>query len=169
MPRPHWRKMTWLLIIFSALMLIWIVAGANSANCSDQHGHYQQAKQAGCEAGTGIGIAALIILWFIGFMILSGIWFMTRPRGRDCPVCGELVKKGRTLCDNCGYDFTTGVTQRTVETGQAAVSSVPAVAAPARPQAIPAGWFPDPWRHATERYWDGNQWTGHIRGEVQEA
>ena len=32
-----------------------------------------------------------------------------------------------------------------------------AVAPPA-----PAGWYPDPWSQATQRYWDGAQWTGHT-------
>jgi Protein of unknown function (DUF2510) len=26
----------------------------------------------------------------------------------------------------------------------------------------PPGWYPDPWRHARTRYWDGRSWTGHV-------
>jgi hypothetical protein len=110
MPRPHWRKMTWVLIIFSALMLIWIIAGASATDCEDQVGQYQNAKEAGCEAGTAIGVGLLIFLWFIGFVVLGLIWLMTRPRGRDCPVCGELVKKGQTTCPKCGHDFAAAAT-----------------------------------------------------------
>lgn len=102
MPRPHWRKMTWVLIIFSALMLVWIIAGASSTNCGSET---TQAGKSGCEAGTGIGVGIIIFLWFLGFVVLSLIWFMTRPRGRDCPVCGEKVKRGQTKCQNCGHDF----------------------------------------------------------------
>jgi len=49
-----------------------------------------------------------VVLWFFGFIVLSLIWFMTRRKGRTCPHCGEDVKKGRTTCKNCGYDFTIG-------------------------------------------------------------
>jgi hypothetical protein len=30
------------------------------------------------------------------------------------------------------------------------------------PPPTPPGWYPDPWRRAVRRYWDGRQWTGHI-------
>jgi hypothetical protein len=26
----------------------------------------------------------------------------------------------------------------------------------------PAGWYPDPWGKAAQRWWDGRQWTGHT-------
>ena len=25
------------------------------------------------------------------------------------------------------------------------------------------GWFPDPWQPGSLRYWDGSEWTGHVR------
>ncbi|MEZ5216686.1 MAG: PrsW family glutamic-type intramembrane protease [Ilumatobacteraceae bacterium] len=28
-----------------------------------------------------------------------------------------------------------------------------------------AGWYPDPWRVAAWRWWDGRNWTGHVSGE----
>jgi hypothetical protein len=83
-PRPKkWyrlRKMTWALIIWSVLFLIWIISAGGSANCSDQAGRYQGAKQSGCEAGTGIAIVGLIVVWFMGFVVLSIIWYMSRPK-----------------------------------------------------------------------------------------
>jgi hypothetical protein len=78
--RPHWRKMTWALILWSALMLAWIISAGVGADCSEQVGHYQNAKQSGCEAGTGIAIAGLITLWFFGFVVGGLIWFMSRPK-----------------------------------------------------------------------------------------
>lgn len=106
--RPHWRKMTWVLIIFTALMAVLIIAGASSTDCADVG---DSAEQAGCES-TGIGVALLFFLWFFGFLILSIIWFMTRPKGRDCPVCGDKVKKGQTACAKCGYDFAAALQQQ---------------------------------------------------------
>jgi hypothetical protein len=68
----------------------------------------RETLNAASDVGTGIGVTLIFVLWFIGFIILSIIWFMTRRRGRMCPHCGEDVKKGRTTCKNCGYDFTIG-------------------------------------------------------------
>ena len=105
--RPHWRKMTWAIVIFTIVMFAWMIGGGSSAGseCNDVAGHYANAKQAGCETGTAIGVAALFALWFVGFVALSLIWFMTRPRGRDCPACGEKVDRGSTTCSACNFDL----------------------------------------------------------------
>jgi len=111
MGRPHWRKMTWAIVIFSALMLLWLIVGItsadNSSHCAQETSRFFSKSDctAARDVGTGIGAAIISTLWFIGFLVLSLIWFMTRPRGRDCPVCGEKVKKGRTTCSACSYDF----------------------------------------------------------------
>jgi len=165
MPRPYWRKMTWVLIIFTVIMFAWMIGGGISAgnSCNDYSGQYQSAKEAGCQAGTAIGVAGIFGLWVVGFIVLSLIWFMTRPRGRDCPVCGEKVKKGRTACQSCGYDFAAGAAQQEIGTGQPQGLATAVVAAAPENQ-YPAGWYPDPRREARERYWDGTQWTHHLRG-----
>jgi hypothetical protein len=115
--RPHWRKMTWAIVIFSALMLLWLIVGITSADNSSHCAHETSRffSRNDCTAardvgtGTGIGVAIVSVLWFVGFVVLSVIWFMTRPRGRDCPVCGEKVKRGRTTCPSCNYDFAAAV------------------------------------------------------------
>jgi uncharacterized protein len=28
---------------------------------------------------------------------------------------------------------------------------------------VPPGWYPDPWRAAALRWWDGNAWTGEVQ------
>jgi hypothetical protein len=113
--------MTWAIVIFSALMLIWIIAGVASnpsvsdaeiADCTEG-GFFTEAEcrdtlEAAGDVGTGIGVGIIVFLWIIGFLFLSIIWFMTRPHRRLCPHCGEDVKKGLTACKNCGYDFTIG-------------------------------------------------------------
>lgn len=110
MPRPHWRKMTWVIVIWCALILVWMIAGGSAASESnDCDNEPTRALQQLCEdataVGTGIGVAAIAFVGFIGFVFLSIIWFMTRPRGRDCPACGEKVKKGRSNCPNCNFDL----------------------------------------------------------------
>lgn len=40
---------------------------------------------------------------------------------------------------------------------------MPGSPVPTSPQAAPAGWYPDPADQTRERYWDGGQWTQHIR------
>ena len=38
---------------------------------------------------------------------------------------------------------------------------------PPPPSAVPAGWYPDPWQQAPQRWWDGSQWTGHTSQPAQ--
>jgi hypothetical protein len=110
----RWRKMTWVLNIWNVIFLIWIIAGSVSGahhaakDCAHPGVLTRQECLDASHAGTGIGVALIFLLWFLGFVVLSIIWFMTRRKGRICPHCGEDVKKGRTTCKKCGYDFTTG-------------------------------------------------------------
>jgi hypothetical protein len=110
----RWRKMTWVLNAWNVIFLIWIVAGSISGahqarkDCSHPFPLTRQECLDASHAGTGIGVAFIILLWFLGFIVLALVWIMTRRRGRICPHCGEDVKKGRTTCNKCGYDFTTG-------------------------------------------------------------
>jgi hypothetical protein len=109
MPRPHWRKMTWVLIIFTVIMFAWVIGGATSAQDDDcdaePTAELRQLCEDATDVGTGIGVGLIFFLWFLGFVVLGLIWFMTRPKGRDCPACGETVKKGRTTCPKCGFDL----------------------------------------------------------------
>lgn len=42
--------------------------------------------------------------------------------------------------------------------------------APAQPvETVSAGWYPDPWRLAALRWWDGTQWTGNVHDEASPA
>lgn len=105
----RWRKMTWAILLFTALMGAWLVAGVASSgdNCNEYA--IGSPGRSGCDAGsdigTGVGITALFCVWFIGFLILSIIWFMTKPSRRLCPACGTEAKRGATACKKCGYDF----------------------------------------------------------------
>ena len=103
-----WRKMTWVLVAWSALIVVWMVGGANAADCGSQTGDSfisDQTAQDACAAGAGIGVAIVALIGFFGFVFFSLIWFMTRPKLRDCPRCGEGVKKGVLVCSTCDFDF----------------------------------------------------------------
>jgi hypothetical protein len=110
---PHWRKATWAVVIWTVLMAFWIGSGAASIsnNCAGKTGSDLSTCQAGTAIGGGIGITFLFLVWFVGFVILSLIWLMSRPQRRLCPVCGEQVKKGLTVCPKCGYNFAAAFSQ----------------------------------------------------------
>jgi hypothetical protein len=69
--------MTWAIVIWTVLMGIWIVAGGSAAASTPAS---SEAEQVGVAIGTGIGVTLLFMLWFVGFIILSTVWFMSRPK-----------------------------------------------------------------------------------------
>src|SRR2546423_9783446 len=98
----RWRKMTWVLNIWNAIFLIWIIVGISdraSKSCAPNDSLCVNAS----DTGTAIGVGLIIFLWFMGFLVLGLIWVMTRPKHRLCPRCGHDVKKGWTECRSCGY------------------------------------------------------------------
>ncbi len=74
------RKMTWALIAWSVLILVWAIAGGGDANSECRADAVTQLERDACDAGTGIGVAIVLVIGFCGFVVLSLIWFMTRPR-----------------------------------------------------------------------------------------
>jgi len=85
MRRTRVRKMTWALVAWSFLMGVWAIGAvvAAKADCARETGSEFLSRHdavALCQAG-GMGAAAvLFVVWFVGFIILSIIWFMSRPR-----------------------------------------------------------------------------------------
>jgi hypothetical protein len=67
-------------------MTAWIIGGSVSAHSSAvnscRHDHVLAYKTCMDASNTGsvIGVGLLIVLFFIGFVVLSLIWFMTRPK-----------------------------------------------------------------------------------------
>lgn len=101
----RWRKMTWALLVWTGLFTVWIIGvSALESTCAPAD-EFVEACRTGEDIGTGIALAGIILLWFVGFLVLSLVWMMSRPRHRQCPRCGEDVKKGRTACKKCGYEF----------------------------------------------------------------
>jgi len=89
--RPHWRKMTWALVIWTVIFALWIFFGIHDAassvasDCAKDSSVTsgiltQQECEDASNAGTGIGAALVFVFWFLGFIPLSLTWFMTRPR-----------------------------------------------------------------------------------------
>jgi hypothetical protein len=103
--------MTWVVIAWCTLIIVWAIAGGASSNstsyCEGHPSAYlsQKACEEARNAGTGIGVAIILLIGFVGFVFFSLIWLMTRPKGRECPACGERAKRGRTVCASCGHDF----------------------------------------------------------------
>lgn len=57
---PRWRKATWTLAIFTALMGAWIVSGVSATSVRP-------------------GLL-VVIVWFIGCILLGLVWLMSRSR-----------------------------------------------------------------------------------------
>lgn len=79
------------IIAWSLLCLIWLIVVASR----DQF-------------DKGAAVRNVILFWIVGLIVVAFIWYVARGKGRDCPHCGEDVKKGITVCSNCGYDFALG-------------------------------------------------------------
>jgi hypothetical protein len=80
-----WRKMTWTLLVFNGLMLIWAIsAGASASGTSTECLNDTVLGAETCndaqDIGAGIAVVMIGVLWFVGFIVLSLIWFMTRPK-----------------------------------------------------------------------------------------
>lgn len=91
--------MTWVLWIWCLLILVWAIGGASANDCGSEA---DELSQSACEAGTGLGVALILFIGFIGFVFLAFIWLMSRPKTRICQRCGEDVRKGHTECPSCG-------------------------------------------------------------------
>src|SRR5262245_64200173 len=97
-----WRKMTWVIVMFSGLMLGWIIA-AGVARASKDCPQGDELCINASDVGTAVGVGLIILFWFLGFVVLALVWLMTRPR--RCARCGEWMKKRQTECGSCGFDF----------------------------------------------------------------
>jgi hypothetical protein len=95
--RPRWRKMTWVLLIWSAVFGFWMVAGTAerpskdcAADSSVIDGTLTLSQcQAASDVGTGIGVVLIGMLWFVGFLVLALVWLMSRPRKQQILVVRE--------------------------------------------------------------------------------
>jgi len=140
---PRWRKATWALLVWSALILLWIFSGLLNTDCGNEA---KYGDSTACGVGAGLAIFLILGVGFFGFVFLPLIWFMSRPKTRLCPQCGNDVKKGQTTCPTCGFSF---VVQPGVIPAQRAVGA--------------AGWYEDSTKPGQQRYWDGTVWEDQWR------
>lgn len=101
--------MSWVLILWNVIFLVWII-GAVADRPSEECPPGDSLCQDASDVGTGLGVSIILVLWFMGFVVLSLVWFMTRRKGRLCPACGVPARKGETSCRKCGHDFAAAAT-----------------------------------------------------------
>lgn len=108
---PGWRKGTYVILAFNLFMLAWIISAASSGSVASGDAiNCGSLSQSDCNTAQGIGtsiaVMLLIPLWAMGNIILGVLWLVTNgKKGRDCPVCGNTVKKGLVALKSCGHDF----------------------------------------------------------------
>jgi hypothetical protein len=86
--------MTWVVLAFNLLMLIWLITGIGGAvQNTDCEKETTKALREACEAGTGIGTAIgagiIVVLWALGDIILGVLWLVTGRLGRKAPSGAE--------------------------------------------------------------------------------
>ena len=99
MPR---RVTSWLILVWNAIFAVWIVGGIitrPSKECLPGDSLCQDAS----DAGTSIGVGLVLMLWFLGFVVLSLVWLMTRRPRRLCAGCGHDLARGAVSCQRCGF------------------------------------------------------------------
>jgi hypothetical protein len=103
----RWRVATWLFLFVNAAMAAWLISAL--ARVSNENVNCGVLDLQTCQnlynAGVGIGVAFILLIWLIVFIVMSLLWIMTKPARRLCPVCGETVRKYDSICDYCQYDF----------------------------------------------------------------
>src|SRR5262245_54404147 len=100
----RWRKIGGGVKLWKGVFLDWILGGIAdraSKHCPSGDSLCVNAS----DTGTVIGVGLVFVFWFIGFVALSLVWFMSRARSRQCPVCGSDVKTGLVRCGHCSHDF----------------------------------------------------------------
>lgn len=104
---PRWRKMTWVVVLWCVGMAILTLATAGHAHNAIHCSPYTPRSicEGAQDTNAGISFVLLFVIWVWGFIISGIAWLITRPTGRLCPVCGERVRRGQTMCKDCGHDF----------------------------------------------------------------
>lgn len=83
--RRGWRKSTWALIAWCALIAVGCVVALNSghdatAQCQSIGGSLGSYCQESVNSQVGAKVGHVLKIGFLGFVVLSIVWFMTRPQ-----------------------------------------------------------------------------------------
>lgn len=88
----RWRKMTWAIFIWTGAMVAFVVRGLTTADadCKTNFGPSGDfvSKQeclsvASAESFGRTGITAIAVVWLFGLILLTALWFETRPLWRQ--------------------------------------------------------------------------------------
>lgn len=76
------RKAMWAILVWTVLMGVGILAAALNIgrDCVGLTGSDLTACQADAWIRGGIGLTLLLFLWFVGFVPLAIVWFVSRPK-----------------------------------------------------------------------------------------
>jgi hypothetical protein len=76
------RKATWAILLWTGFMGVGIFAAALGigGDCAGLSGSDLGACQADAWVRGVIGLALLLVLWFVGFVPLAIVWFVSRPK-----------------------------------------------------------------------------------------
>lgn len=80
--------MTWVILVWTGIMAAWGIAGIARASrddpdCGDLD---EELCNSASDVGSAIGAGLIALIWFGGFVVLSLVWLMSRPREQPPPV-----------------------------------------------------------------------------------
>jgi hypothetical protein len=98
-------------------------------------------------------------LWERGRLDLTVEALVLQPRYRGL-FDDDLLDAARRRLAEYGYDVTSEVPEARESAIREDIAPAPPAPPPSvTPAAAPAGWYPDPYREAAWRWWDGRTWT----------
>ena len=111
----RWRVPTWLLLIWTVLSIAWVAAGPT----------FYPFREGPEPMAPSVAVAGIFFFWCVGMIVLTLIWFVTRPRAAPVTLapqpwgpnsypgnqmaCGRCNKPlspaWRGKCKHCGEAF----------------------------------------------------------------
>jgi len=86
------RPFGWVIIALNAYFFVSFFMSVDTSSTADS-------------TATGLGFMFLIFWLAIMNTFLYVLYRITGGKKRDCPACGVGVRKGKTICPTCNFDF----------------------------------------------------------------